>query len=620
VAEQRKSRLGPWLRLRLRLGHWRVPIWLALVLAFGGLTIATATVIGTFFYIAAVRNALDLALDLGDAELSRINGTLDAQLQPAADQARFLADYISRGHVSPNDQQRLRDLLLGSVGAVRQVSGVAFVRPNFNMVWASAVAQGRSYLARSEDVSGNPEVAALMARARKERVPFWAGPLILGEGGPLMIAVAPVSSSENDRFIGIVGAAVSLRAASVRLAALKVDDRVPFVATERGTIVMHPSNRVSESLAKPTAELPPITADIDPVLAALQWPPQDTLDADIKDRPANVNVTDVTAGGIEYLVVFRRITGYGAQPWYLGFHREQSWAVGVLDAINDAIPFAAGMVGIAILVAFFIGRAIGKPIYSLAENARRIAQLDLEAKPLRGSRLRELHIAAEAQAAMRNGLVWLNNYIPRTLAPVLLRSGEEMMSRERDIVVMFTDIVGFSGIAEGRTAEKLAALLNRHFALLGAIIEQEGGTIDKYIGDSIMAFWGAPLPQDDRAERAVRAAIAIGRKLQADNTRRARKGLKPIRIRMGLHQGPALVGNIGAPGRINYTLVGDTVNVAQRLEQFGRDVDDGATDAIIVISAELAAHLPPGIASTDLGEHMLPGRSNPEHLYQIKPE
>ena len=100
-----------------------------LALAFGGLTTATATVIGVVFYVVAFGNALELALDLGDAELSRISSTVNAQLQPAADQARFLADYISRGRVSPSDDKRLRDLLLGSIGAVRQLSGVGLVRP-----------------------------------------------------------------------------------------------------------------------------------------------------------------------------------------------------------------------------------------------------------------------------------------------------------------------------------------------------------------------------------------------------------------------------------------------------------------------------------------------------------
>ena len=599
--------------------RWRLPIWLVLVLAFGGLTTATATVVGIRFYVAALGNALDLALDVGDAELSRINTAVDAQLQPAADQARFLADYISRGHVAPSDDARLRDLLLGSVGAVRQLSGVGFVRPNLTMVWASVVAQGRPYVTESEDLSGNAAVAALMQQAKTGRVSFWAGPLILGDGGALMIAVAPVSG-EKGRFIGIVGAAVSLRAASIRLAALAGGGRVPFVVTDAGGIVMHSTTKIGDTLAQRNGTLPEIAGGLDQVLAATRWPPQDFLaDDDIDNRPANVGVADAMLGEAEYLVVFRRVTGYGPLPWYIGYHVPQSWAEQVLDTINSAIPFAAIMVAIAILLAFFLGRAIGNPIRGFANNARRIAELDLAAPPIKGSRLTELDIAAEAQGAMRNGLLWLNNYIPRTLAPVLLKSGEAIVSREREIVVMFTDIVGFSGIAEGRAADKVASLLNRHFALLGAVIEQEDGTIDKYIGDSIMAFWGAPMQQDDRAERAVRAAVAIARRLHADNARRARKGLKPIRIRMGLHQGPALVGNIGAPGRINYTLVGDTVNVAQRLEQFGREADDGETDAVIVIGAELAAYLPDGIACIDLGEHLLPGRSTEMRLYQIKP-
>lgn len=601
--------------------RWRLPIWLVLALAFGGLTTATATVIGIRFYVAAFRNALELALDLGDAELSRINATVEAQLQPAADQARFLADYISRGRVSPGDDRRLRDLLLGSIGAVRQLSGVGFVRPNLRMIGATAIAQGRSYVVETLDLSGNEAVSTMMQQAKTSRVPFWAGPLRFaeGKGELLLVAVAPVSG-ENGRFIGIIAAAVSLRAASTRLATVAGDDRVPFVVTESGRIIMHSSSEIGDILSDPKAVLPQISDGFDAVLAATRWPPEDTLDADIENRPANVGVADAALGDTDYLVVFRRINGFGATPWYIGYHMPQSWAEDVLRTINSAIPFAAIMVGIAILVAFFLGRAIGNPIHQFANISRRIAQMELDVEPSKGSRITEFDIAAEAQVAMRNGLVWLSNYIPRTLAPVLLQSGEAMVSRERNIVVMFTDIVGFSGIAEGREADKVAALLNRHFALLGVIIQQEDGTIDKYIGDSIMAFWGAPLDQEDRAERAVRAAVAIAKRLHADNTRRARKGLKPIRIRMGLHQGPALVGNIGAPGRINYTLVGDTVNVAQRLEQFGREVDDGSVDAVIVVSAELAAHLPAGVISVDLGEHLLPGRSSAEHLYQIKPE
>lgn len=600
--------------------RWRLPIWLVLALAFGGLTAITASVIGIRFYVAALDNALDLALGVGDAELSHIKDTVDAQLQPAADQARFLADYISRGHVSPADTPRLNDLLLGSVGAVRQLSGVGFVRPNRQMVWASAVAQGRSYVAETVDLAGNPEIAALMQRAEADRIPFWTGPLRLteGKGEPLLVAVAPVFG-DSGRFIGAIGAAVSLRAASIRLAALAADDRVPFVVTEAGAIIMHGSARLGETLAVSNSAIPEIATGFDPMLAALTWPPQDILADTDRPRPTNMGVAAATLHGRDYLIIFRHISGYGATPWYIGYHVPQSWYAQVLETINGAIPFAAGLIIAALLLAFWIGRAIGNPIRDFADHARRIARLDLDTQPIRGSRLTELDRAAEAQVAMRNGLLWLRNYIPRTLTPVLLRSGEEIASAERDVVVLFTDIVGFSQIAEGRDADKLAALLNRHFALLGAIIEHESGTIDKYIGDSVMAFWGAPVDQADRAERALRAALAIARRLHSDNARRARKGLKPIRIRVGIHSGPALVGNIGAPGRINYTLVGDTVNIAQRLEQFGREADDGRADAVIVISSELVGAAPADATCLDLGEHLLPGRSAPMHLYRITP-
>src|SRR3990170_2520292 len=101
-----------------------------------------------------------------------------------------------------------------------------------------------------------------------------------------------------------------------------------------------------------------------------------------------------------------------------------------------------------------------------------------------------------------------------------------------------------------------------------------------------MAFWGAPATQPDHASLACRAALAIAKAVGADNERRRRKGMSPVRLRIGIHSGPAIAGNIGAPGRINYTLVGDTVNIAQRLEQLGKSVDTGADDVIVLTSGD----------------------------------
>jgi class 3 adenylate cyclase len=150
---------------------------------------------------------------------------------------------------------------------------------------------------------------------------------------------------------------------------------------------------------------------------------------------------------------------------------------------------------------------------------------------------------------------------------------------------MFTDIVGFTPQAESLPEDETAALLNRHFALLGACIDQEHGIIDKYIGDSVMAVWG-PLAgtPPDYAAAAIRAALAIASVTREDNLMRRADGKAPIRLRIGLHSGPAVVGNIGAPGRVNFPVVGDTVNVAQRFEQLGKVYMRPEEDIIVLAS------------------------------------
>jgi adenylate cyclase len=603
----------------------RMPIWLVLVLALGGMTSVMAVVIGVGFYLAGLSSADQLVKDLGRSGLAQLTETIESQLQPAADQARFLSDLLSRDQVDPDDNQRLQDLLLGSLAAVRQLRAVAYVGLDRRMVWAGLNDDGRGYSARVTQEQDEHQVPEILAEAKRRGAPFWSKPVLFNwSDGPLLIAVAPVF--RDAEMVGIVGAAVSTRTASVRLARLSRGPTrvVPFVLTGEGRILMHgriatgsiatdvpPGRRWADGAILPArTELP------DPVLAAMQWPPSGNAQErgeDGEDTIESVTLPD----GSTHLIVYRRLGGYGPDNWIVGYHLAQTWLEQSYSSINRAAQFALIVLLIALGLAYWLGRSIARPMIILSQAGQRLARLDFTPLEIKSSRIKEVERAVEAQRAMRNGLQWLSNYIPRSLTPVLMKSGDRLISRERDIVVLFTDIIGFSRIAEGRSAAKVAALLNRHFGLLGGIIEQEGGTIDKYIGDSVMAFWGAPLDQEDRADRAVRCAQRIAQKLHADNERRARKGLKPLRIRIGIHKGPALVGNIGAPGRVNYTLVGDTVNVAQRLEQFGRETDDGASDAIITISGELAAALPPDLALIDHGDQLFHGRSTSMHVFQV---
>ncbi len=600
--------------------HW--PIQLVLLIIFGGITVATAAAVGLGFYVAAIRNAGELTRDIGKAELRRIGNALDSQLQPAAEQAKFLADFLALGHIDPKDERRMRDLLLGSLAAISQLEAVAYIAPDYTTTWATGEIAGEGLYSEVTNVKNLPSMRQILAQARERGAPSWSAPMVVESGlrQAMLVAISPVM--RDGAFAGAIAAGVSLRAVASRMSgALGAIGSNYFVMTADGRILFHSGLSLWPTPLPGQAVLPDHTSFSDPVLRAMKWPPPGSrwgpYDTSDPEERGDLDTIAVEEGGADHIVVYRMVRGYGQVPWAIGFHLSEIQVAEFATTLNRAIPFALVMLAVSLVVSLWLGRVISRPIRELAAESRRIARLHFDAIPPPRSRLTEIVMAVEAQARMRSGLQWLSHYIPRRLIPTLMREASELRSREADVVVFFSDIIGFSRIAEGRRADRVAALLNRHFTLLGACIEAEGGTIDKYIGDSVMAFWGAPVDQPDRSRQAQRAVAAMAARLKADNRRRAAKGLAPIRIRIGLHRGSAVVGNIGAPGRINYTLVGDTVNIAQRLEQFGRDIDDGMADAIVVASAEAIADLAPEVEWWKLGGQVLSGRSASTELFQM---
>ena len=220
---------------------------------------------------------------------------------------------------------------------------------------------------------------------------------------------------------------------------------------------------------------------------------------------------------------------------------------------------------------------------------------------------------------MLDGLRWFERYVPKTLVSRLMRvqGRNAVVSHQREVTVLFTDIVGFTGLSERMSATQVADLLNDHFSLLAACIEAEGGTVDKFIGDSVMAIWGAPESYHDGAARACRAALAIADAVRADNAMRGRPGKPRVRVRIGVHTGPVVVGNIGSPGRVNYTVVGDTVNTAKRLDELGKVLADDDETVPILISAETADALD-GFDMEPMGARRIRGRSEPVRVFALK--
>jgi len=162
-------------------------------------------------------------------------------------------------------------------------------------------------------------------------------------------------------------------------------------------------------------------------------------------------------------------------------------------------------------------------------------------------------------------------YLSAEVIRRLLENPEMLDPRRTEITVMFSDVRGFTTISEKLDAQELAALLNEYLTEMTRIVFDRGGTLDKYIGDAVMAFWGAPIEESNHAVRACRAAVEMMQRLAPLQRRWHAEGKPPVDIGIGLNTGVASVGNMGSSLRYGYTALGDTVNLASRLEGLNKD-------------------------------------------------
>jgi adenylate cyclase len=188
---------------------------------------------------------------------------------------------------------------------------------------------------------------------------------------------------------------------------------------------------------------------------------------------------------------------------------------------------------------------------------------------------------------------------------------DELAGAEREVTVLFADIRRFTRLSEGMKARDVVALLNRVFQLASDCILARGGTIDKFIGDSVMAYFGAPVAHPDHAQRAVAAAIDLMR-VVAEDARETGRDVSPLPdIGIGVHTGAVVVGNIGSDRRTDFTAIGDAVNVAHRLEKLA-----GAGE--ILVSEAVQRRVRGAYRLRFEGERQLSGRVEPVHVYSVE--
>ncbi|HWL46743.1 MAG TPA: adenylate/guanylate cyclase domain-containing protein, partial [Sphingomonadaceae bacterium] len=210
----------------------------------------------------------------------------------------------------------------------------------------------------------------------------------------------------------------------------------------------------------------------------------------------------------------------------------------------------------------------------------------------------------------------LGKYLPRDIASEILRDPTRLAlhGEKRAIYALFTDLEGFTKLSHAIQPETVALLLNRYLDLLSEVVLRHGGTIDKFVGDAVVAFWGAPIARPDDGERAAQAAVAMYAAGEAFR-RDAPAGVPPIgRTRIGLHRGDAIVGNFGGEGRIQYTALGDSMNLAARLEGANKTLKTRALVSETAVAGVTSVPFRP------MGRVVVRGRATPIAVYEPAPD
>src|SRR5262249_14431183 len=226
------------------------------------------------------------------------------------------------------------------------------------------------------------------------------------------------------------------------------------------------------------------------------------------------------------------------------------------------------VVVLATALSLLIARQVSRPVEHMARDVAAVGRLDFDAHPPPPSIILEVDQLQRALEDMKTSLRSFRKYVPADLVALLMASGHEaeLGGERRALTVYFSDIANFTTISESMDPESMVEHLGEYLQVLSDQILTTGGTVDKYIGDAIMALWGAPVEMPAHPLMACTAAVRNQQVVAEVRERWQREGKPAFEARIGINTGEVVVGNIGSERRLNYTVLGDAVNLASRLE------------------------------------------------------
>ena len=384
-------------------------------------------------------------------------------------------------------------------------------------------------------------------------------------GAPVITISAPLQGMVS----GVIAADLNLDTFSDFVQAQRPGEHgLVLIFDSTGSLIAHPdfAQFVAHAMTHPSQPPLPNIRDINSGVAAkvLQKSQgRDSYDGSIRDdqgRDYLFRVAQFTLGG-----------QYNASILLLAAQEDFVQDVRRLQFTGLILAIIAGAAFIPMVWVFGSGMARSlKSITAEAIKLQTLAEPDLSPAT---SRIKEINELGNAMKLAQRAIWSFAHFVPKELVRRVIDNSisTELGGVREEITVVFTDVQDFTTIAEFAAPDVLMHQTSRYFSVLTEAFLAEGGTIDKFIGDAVMVFWNAPNPQPDHVERACRAALAGRLACEKLNSQFEMEGLKPFFTRFGIHVGEAVVGNLGSTERMNYTALGNTVNLAARLEGLNKE-------------------------------------------------
>lgn len=561
---------------------------LQVVVFFSFLALFSLIVAGIVVY--GYRSNSEIMLQSSDELLYQISETVIRQtsnhLDPARKTGTLLRRMIERGNSFANSPELIETISLETLEIYPQFSGVYLGDEGGNFVMSRRLDDGTfstRIISRTSEPAGvieidrnadwqiiatrsssilnfDPRERPWYVLAKSEGTAVWSREYrLFTDQVPGITCAHPVFGPDGS-FVGAVGIDFRLNELAEFLKSLKIGESgIAFITDSEGNVLAYPekSNLSVDNIRSPRS----------PTRESLKSGPiKAAIDNFLNHRQFKFIFFHE---GARYIASFRPFPEKFGRDWALGIIVPEDDFIGPIARIHETtLLFSFWLLIIAGFLTSAIARELTEPIKRLTAEAGKIQNLDFEGEIDLRSPITEIQAMGETMDSMKKALGAFKKYVPSEIVQELVHSRNEarLQAQAEEITLMFTDISDFSAITERVTPAELMQQLSEYFDCIAAIMHRHGGTIDKYIGDSVMAFWGAPAKDSRQAEHACLAGLEIEEAVNRLNQRWLSENRDPLKTRIGINTGISLIGNFGSSDRFNYTAVGDSVNLASRLE------------------------------------------------------